>query len=330
MIDIDRSCSRRAMLRGALAAGLATALVSCGGASESRPRRLRTPYRFGLHVDERNLDANLARAEELAKRKADVVLVFAKLDDPIRGRIRQLMQAGYEVALTLEWWDDSGQPHDRAYRLREIAAGRHDAAFDRWLREFRDLPRPIHLRPLHEFNGDWYPWGVYGPHNRPADFIPAWRHLTRHARAVAGDRVLLQLCCNRLHAQGKQDPLARFYPGDEYVDEFVINGYMRPGKRRWEPFVEIIGPFYEQLRAINPSKPLWIGETACTEQGGDKAAWITQMFQAVLSTHPVACLTWFNESVKVAGEPDRDWPFDTSLSALQAFQEGVRLTQRPT
>jgi hypothetical protein len=328
MIDIDRSCSRRAMLRGALAGGLVTALASCGVGAESRPRRLRTS--FGLHVDERNLDGNLAHAEELAKRKAEVVLLFAKLNDPIGSRIRQLMQAGYEVALTLEWWDDSGQPHDRAYSLREIAAGRHDAAFDRWLHELRDLPRPIHLRPLHEFNGDWYPWGVYGPHNRPADFIPAWRHLTRHARAVAGGRVLLQLCCNRVHAQGKQDRLVRFYPGDEDVDELVINGYMRPGKRRWEQFVEIIGPFYEQLQAINPSKPLWIGETACTEQGGDKAAWITRMFEAVLSTHPVACLTWFNEFIKSPGEPDRDWPFDTSRRALHAFQEGVRRTQRPS
>jgi len=315
------------MLGGALAGGLATVLASCGAGAESRPRRLRTPYRFGLHVDERNLDGNLAHAEQLAKRKADVVLLFAKLYDPIGSRIRQLMQAGYEVALTLEWWDDGGQPHDRAYSLREIAAGRHDAAFDRSLREFRDLPRPIHLRPLHEFNGDWYPWGVYGPHNRPADFIPAWRHLTRHARAVAGDRVLLQLCCNRLHAQGKQERLARFYPGDEDVDEVVINGYMRLGKRRWRQFVEIIGPFYEQLRAINPSKPLWIGETACTEQGGDKAAWITGMFEAVLSTHPVACLTWFNEYVEIPGEPERDWPFDTSRRALHAFQEGVRRTQ---
>ena len=105
---------------------------------------------------------------------------------------------------------------------------------------------------------------------------------------------------------------------------------MRPGKRRWEQFVEIIGPFYEQLRAINPSKPLWIGETACTEQGGDKAAWITSMFEAILSTYPVACLTWFNERIRVPGEPDRDWPFDTSRRALRAFQEGVRRIQRPT
>ena len=329
VIDMDRSCSRRAVLRGVLAGGLATALAGCGAGAGATPRRLKTPYAFGLHVDERDLAANLAHAEQLAKRKADVVLLFAKLNDPIRGRIGQLMQAGYEVALTLEWWD-GGQPHDRAYSLRQIAAGRHDAAFDRWLHAFRDLPRPVHLRTLHEFNGDWYPWGVYGPGNHLADFLPAWRHVTRRARAVAGDRVLLQLCYNRVHAHGRQEPLARFYPGDDDVDELVINGYMRPGKHHWEQFVEVIGPFYQQLRAVNSSKPLWIGETACTEHGGDKAAWITKMFEAVLSTHPVACLTWFDEYVKVSGEPDRDWPFDTSHTALRAFQAGVRSAQRST
>jgi hypothetical protein len=317
------------MLRGALAGGLAATLAACDVRLESGPSRLRTPYKFGLHVHERNLDANLAHAEELAKRKADVVMLFAKLDDPIRSRVRELMQAGYDVALTLEWWD-GGHPHDRAYSLREIAAGRHDAAFDRWLQSFRDLPRPIHLRPLHEFNGDWYPWGVYGPDNRLADFLPAWRHLTHHARAVAGDRVLMQLCFNRVHAQGKQDRLVRLYPGDDYVDDLVINGYMRPGKRNWEQFMQIIAPFYDQLREISPSKPLWIGETACTEQGGDKATWITRMFDTILSTHPVTSLTWFNEYVRVRGEPDRDWPFDTSGRSLRAFQEGVSRTSGST
>lgn len=321
-----RNCSRRVILRGALAGGLATALAGCDFGPWSSPSRLRTPYAFGLHVDERNLDVNLARAEKLAKRKADVVLLFAKLNEPIRGKIRRMMDAGYEVALTLEWWEGQ-QPHDPAYRLRDIAAGRHDAAFDRWLQAFRDLPRPLHLRPLHEFNGDWYPWCAFAPGNLISDFVPAWRHVAERAREVAGDRVVLQLCYNRVHAQGSHEPLARFYPGDDYVDELVINGYMRPGKREWKQFTEIIGPVYEQLRAINSSKPLWIGETACTEHGGDKATWITKMFQAVLSSHPVACLTWFDELVKARGEPDRDWPFDTSPRSLRAFHDGVKRTR---
>jgi Glycosyl hydrolase family 26 len=322
VIDIEASYSRRSLLRGAAACGLATVLTGCDVGPWASPPRLKTPYKFGLHVDERSLDVNLAHAEKSAKRKADVVLLFAKLSDPISGKIRRMMHAGYEVALTLEWWT-GGQSHDPAYSLRDIAAGRHDASFDRWLQSFRDLPRPLHLRPLHEFNGDWYPWGVYAPGNLVSDFIPAWRHVTQHARAVAGDRVLMQLCYNRVHAQGSHERLSRFYPGDEYVDELAINGYMRPGKRQWKQFVEIIGPFYQQLRAINPRKPLWIGETACTEQGGDKAAWITRMFETVLSTHPVACLTWFDEFVKAHGEPDRDWPFDTSKRSLHAFQQGV-------
>jgi hypothetical protein len=322
VIDIEPSYSRRAVLRGAVACGLGSVLAGCDAGPWARPSRRRTPYRFGLHVDERSLDVNLARAEKQARRRADVVLLFAKLNEPISGKIRRMMSAGYEVALTLEFWEGD-QPHDPAYSLRDIAAGRHDASFDRWLRSFRDLPRPLHLRPLHEFNGDWYPWGVYTPGNLVSDFIPAWRHVAQHARAVAADRVRMQLCYNRVHAQSSNEPLAAFYPGDEFVDELVLNGYMRPGKRQWKQFVEIIEPFYQQLRAINPRKPLWIGETACTERGGDKAAWITGMFDAVLSTHPVACLTWFDEFVKARGEPDRDWPFDTSKRSLRAFQQGV-------
>jgi hypothetical protein len=38
--------------------------------------------------------------------------------------------------------------------------------------------------------------------------------------------------------------------------------YLRPPKQHRKQFVEIIAPFYQQLRAINPRKPLWIGATA--------------------------------------------------------------------
>ncbi len=315
--------TRRELLWAASGAAAGLALVGSRGAlAPEEPPRLKTPYRFGLHVKQDDLDDNLRTAERLATRRADIVLLFAKLREPTRENVERLMDAGYDVALTLEWWN-GGDRHNPEFSLSAISSGRHDRDYERWLRSFRHLPRPVHLRPLHEFNGDWYPWGVYAPANRVEDFRPAWEHVVGLAREVAGDRVIIQWCCNRRHAGGHHGPIAEFYPGDDLLDELAINGYMRPG-RRWKSFEEINGPFYRELKQINPRAPFWIGETACTEQGGDKAAWITDMFDTVLTRMPLDCLTWFHEFLRVRDEPDRDWPFDSSTRALHAFRAGLQ------
>jgi hypothetical protein len=314
--------SRRTAL--SLLAVLPLGLGALQGCSLLRPR---TGIKLGIHVDEAGLYEGLAGAELQVGRRMDVVLLFGKVTEPTEGessgpaRAARLQSAGYEVALTLEFWD-GGELHNPAFSLTSIAAGHHDEAYARWLRALRDLPEPIHLRPLHEFNGDWYPWCTFSPPNTIADLAPAWRHIASMARDLAGDKVILQLCYNRLSAHERPNPVVDFYPGDRYVDELVINGYNHR-ENPWESYAAIIGPFYRQLKAFRPHLPLWIGETASTEHGGDKATWITNMFRTVLTDQPVACLTWFDEYVTHPGEADRDWPFDSSPASLAAFRAGV-------
>jgi hypothetical protein len=300
--------------------GLA-ALEAC---SVLRPR---AATKLGIHVNEARLYEGLAAAELEVGQRMGVVLLFGKIGEPVDGdessaaRAGRLLSAGYEVALTLEFWD-GGDVHDPAYSLASIAAGDHDEAYTRWLTAIRDLPAPIHLRPLHEFNGDWYPWCAFSPPNTLADLAPAWRHLAEMARDIAGHKAILQLCYTRENSQGQPNPAADFYPGDRYVDELVINGYNRP-ENSWASYAAIMGPFYRQLTALRPHLPLWIGETASTEHGGNKAAWIRHMFHTVLTDQPVACLTWFDEYLTAPGQPDRDWPFDTTHASQRAFRAGV-------
>lgn len=292
----------------------------------NRPTVARRPdagFAFGLHVDEANLDGNLHTREQQVGRAADVVLTFAKVGDKVDGKIASLMEAGYEVVLTLEYWGPDRRPDDPAWSLKEIAGGRHDREAAEWFESFADLPRPVHLRPLHEGNGDWYPWGMLAPGNTVADYIPAFRHVADQARRLSNDKVRMQWCVNRVNARDSTDPMTSLWPGSEYVDDLVINGYSRPEHSRARSFTEIFTPHYEQLRAIDATKPMWIGETACTERHGNKPEWILEMFAAVRTTVPVACLTWFDERLVVAGEPDRDWNLDSSPNALTAFAAGL-------
>lgn len=63
------------------------------------------------------------------------------------------------------------------YATRKIAAGKHDVYIRRWARRAAAWNKPFYLRPMHEMNGTWSPWGVGINGNTPAEFVKAWRHI---------------------------------------------------------------------------------------------------------------------------------------------------------
>jgi len=317
--------TRRAFLSTA-AAVASTAAAGCGVLG---PKRANTPYLFGLHVGQNGLFDKLHRAEGQANRRADVVLMFAKIHEPFPDTLHYLYDQGYTVALCLEIWD-GGQLINPTYGLAAIARGDHDADLRRWLTELGTLPRPVHLRTLHEFNGNWYPWCVFTEGNRVTEFLPAWRHVASLARQTAGDQIRLQLCFNRQNGydprKGTEYPgtASLFFPGRRYVDELVLNAYNRPTYERSHSFATLVERYYRELRDLRSGLPLWIGETASTEKFGDKPQWTDHMLQNVLVDYPVSCMTWFNENLRISGEPHRDWKFDTTPASLDAFRRGIR------
>jgi hypothetical protein len=79
-------------------------------------------------------------------------------------------------------------------------------------------------------------------------------------------------------------------------------------------FDEVFGPTYEQLRASDPHKPIMIGETASTEAGGDKAAWITDAWARLTEDYPqIRAITWFNVN------KETDWRMNSSPESLNAL-----------
>ena len=80
-------------------------------------------------------------------------------------------------------------------------------------------------------------------------------------------------------------------------------------------FDEIFKASYQRLLAINPDKPIIIGEFASTEEGGDKAAWVEDAFQKLETDYPkIKAIIWFH----IAKETD--WRMDSSPESFAAFQ----------
>lgn len=229
----------------------------------------------------------------------------------------QVAAWGATPEITWEPWNPSAGANQPAYTLRRIARGAYDTYVTRWAREAAAYGKPVVLRFAHEMNGSWYPWAAGANGNTAADYVAAWRHVwTLFFQAGASN--VTWLWSPNVPFAGSA-PLASLYPGDAYVDVVGLDGYnwagIQPGTT-WQPFWDIFAAGVTQLRSVT-ARPLVMGEVGCPEVGGDKAAWVSDMF-ATLATHPeVRGITWFDFA------KEADWRIDSSPASEQAFADGL-------
>ncbi|MET3962720.1 hypothetical protein ABIE44_002654 [Marmoricola sp. OAE513] len=165
------------------------------------------------------------------------------LKDKAAGRIPMLSWAGGEKPGIAD--------HDAAAlaRLREIAAGKRDAAINGQAKALRDLRTPVFLRFTWEFDTRYA--GPVGVRTHKA----AWRHVVKRFRAVGATNVAFVWCPTwQAFGNGRA---AAFYPGDTYVDWIGVDGYARtPDYRTFYKLFADASAF-----AVKHRKPLMVSET---------------------------------------------------------------------
>ena len=222
------------------------------------------------------------------------------------------------VELVWEPWDPARGTAQPTYSLAAIARGDHDAYINRWAAEIKAYRLPVVIRFAHEMNGDWYPWAEAVNGNAVGDYALAWRHVVDLFDAAGVTNVTWTWAPN-ISYYGSW-PLAGLYPGDEYVDRVGVDGYNFGTSRAqssWGGPAAIFDPTVTELGKIAPSKPIHISETASTELGGNKAAWIGDLFTWIDAHPQVRGMTWFSFN------KETDWRIDSSSASLAAFRNGI-------
>jgi hypothetical protein len=204
------------------------------------------------------------------------------------------------------------------YSLERIASGAFDDYVRSWARCLRRVTKPVFLRPLHEMNGTWYPWGGTVNGNDPADFTRAWKHLRRLFREERADNVLWVWCPFALSVPNTPgNSLERYFPGKSEVDWLALDVYNHSTQGAcWQSFSQVFDEPYRRLCALDPDKPVMIAEIGCAEAGGDKATWIKEALRALSEKYRrVEVVVWFNINKEC------DWRIDSSPEALKAFRK---------
>ena len=204
-----------------------------------------------------------------------------------------------------------------AYNLPSIINGNWDSYIRSWAVAAKSWGHPFFLRFDWEMNGTWFPWNEGQNGNQSGDYVAAWRHVHDIFTSVGATNVTWVWCPN-IDPYNKFVNVSHFYPGDQYVDWTCIDAYNQDNP--WLTFQQLVGPTYQLITgSLAPSKPMIVGETASTESGGSKAAWINAMFANLQNDYPrIRGVLWMENNVG-----GNDWPIESSASATAAFAAGI-------
>jgi hypothetical protein len=253
--------------------------------------------------------------------RVDVVLWFQHWDgwgtDFNPDWVSAVAASGRLPLLTWEPWAP-GSVDQPDFQLRRIANGAFDSYVRRWAEALAAYGKTVYLRPMHEMNGDWYPWSGVVNGNTPADYVAAWRHLHDLFREEGAANVRWVWCAYARDVPAS-NRLEAYYPGSAYVDVLALDGYNwgATSGHHWETFDQLFSRAYGRVAALG-TQQVWITETASESAGGDKAAWVRDMFKAVPRYPRLHAIVWFNLL------KERDWRATTPPGTAAAFAAAWR------
>ncbi|MET0789516.1 MAG: glycosyl hydrolase [Cellulomonas sp.] len=233
------------------------------------------------------------------------------------------------------------QAVDPNYSLPKIIGGQYDDYLHQYAKDVVSLGLPMAIRLDHEMNGSWYPWGErqWGGNslngNGKGDFVRMWRHVHDIFEAEGANQYVIWVWApnivNALPDWAKNSAwyMRSLYPGDDYVDWVGLSGYYRsPFKSDQTPtFSYTYDKSLDQLRSIT-RKPILLAEIGATEVGGQKPAWVADLFASLAKPEnaDVIGFAWFNHTVTTISGGQRvtnDWRITSRRDSQQAFIDGI-------
>ncbi|KAG5181832.1 glycoside hydrolase superfamily, partial [Tribonema minus] len=214
--------------------------------------------------------------------------------------------------------------------------GEFDDALRAFAQETTVRGRGFWVRTLHEFNGDWYPWGILYEYqgdrgNSRSQLRDAFAHVITLFREE-GSPVKFQLDINANNGKADKRPFSAFWPGTDGLDAVSITSYNRaystPDHQYSESFAAGFADAYQQVSELT-DLPIWVAETATSSSHTDKPAWILDAWESIALDFPrVVQVTWFLSN-KVNEGYLTDWDLNTEAD-VRAFVDGFLLMRQLT
>ncbi|PID40461.1 MAG: hypothetical protein CR984_03085 [Proteobacteria bacterium] len=279
-------------------------------------------YRFHEIID----TADMAETEAVLGQSIHIISVYRAWNtcriENDRPWLERIQGACRDIMLTWEPWRlpaDSERPWNQPrFSYENVLAGDFDSYIRDFTRQLNGFHQTIYLRFMHEMNGNWYPWGGCVNSNRVDRYVATWHHVHQLVNRYATCDIQWVWCPYAASCPDTlNNAIQQYYPGNDVVDWMALDGYNwgvdGPGSG-WQNFNQIFRNAYEKAILLG-DRPMMIAEIGCSENGGDKAAWIADSFQQLKSSFPrIQMVVWFDT------DKECDWRIASSQRSLAAFR----------
>ncbi len=282
---------------------------------------------WGLYYHRQPVDGmEKFEALERSVGKMDLALLYTEIYDEydpymVYGGLVNAWESGKVCEVTLQLDIDSDESD-----VYEVLRGEHDGFLRAYAADIARVGHPVLLRPFNEMNGEWCNYSGYLTSRDPDVYIRLYKYVHKIFEDCGADNIIWVWNPNeKSYPDFVWNHEALYYPGDEYVDVVGLSGYNTGtgiDGEIWRSFEEIYDGYYERMDRCY-GKPMMITEFGCAAEGGDKLAWVRDMFRALPEKYPkLRTAVWLHErNTDSLGKTTRSFFLDDTSGLPELFRE---------
>ncbi len=289
--------------------------------------------RWGIHTQDiygQGIRETVPALEEELNYTFGVILAYLPMDWAFPAEfMEQVHGEGRIVELTYQTTMNQNLDLYARSPLLNICRGEMDGQIRAFARAAADFGHPFLLRLNNEMNSDWTSYSGVVNLCDPQLFVSVWQRIYRIFQEEGADNcVWIYNPNDRSAPPSKWNDSLAYYPGDEYVHMLGVTGYNNgtyytQWAEEWREFDQI----YDQIQADYlphfSAFPWIITEFASSSVGGDKAAWIDNMFAHIGDYPNIRIAVWFSSADYDGDIPARPYWLDETPETLAAFRRGL-------
>lgn len=211
-----------------------------------------------------------------------------------------------------------------------ILQGEYDEFLHNYASAVAAYGKPTLMRLGNEMNGDWCPYSAFSACCDTDIYVEFYRYIYDIFQQECADNVIWVWNPNSVSFPNyKWNSELLYYPGDAYVNVVGMTAYNTGTYyegEKWSTFSELYDELYERCSATY-LQPLMITEFACSGNGGNKRAWIEDMFTRLAQMDKIKLAIWWNGSdydgPYADGIISRPYYLSAADGSLDAFRDGV-------
>lgn len=252
--------------------------------------------------------------------KFDFIMTYTEFYKPFP---TQLVKNTYDDnRIMMVTWAPYWQPGNDSVILPAIINGDYDFYIKEWARQVKNIQEPVFVRIANEMNGDWVPWCSWFYSKDPDLYIEAWQRIYKLFKEEQADNaIFVWNPHDRSFPNFKWNQSELYYPGAQYVDWVGLtcynNGTGYAGET-WRYFNDMYWPVYYDYLGRYPGKPFMITEFSASETGGNKVAWIYDMFKSISNYTNIRIAVWYDQT-----DGKRLYRIDSTPASKEAFKTGL-------